>query len=95
MHIEPAALGHALQALASALRSATAPHLLLSLPEMSPDRLIDHRDPDGRLFFNHHPQHVIELLQPHGLTLCVHEISDAVLASTGTRWHSLAFARLP
>jgi SAM-dependent methyltransferase len=81
---------------ATQIASAAAPqHLLLSLPEMAPDRLIDHRDPDDRLFFNHAPQHVIELLQPHGLTLCVHEISDAVLAATGTRWHSLAFARQP
>lgn len=75
--------------------AAAVQHLLLSLPEMSPDRLTDHRDPDDRLFFNHAPQHIIELLQPHGLTLCVHEISDAVLAATGTRWHSLAFARQP
>lgn len=65
--------------------------LLLSLPEMSPDRLQHQRDPDGRLFFNHSPPHVIHILQQHGMTLAAHEISDAVLASSGTRWHSLAF----
>ncbi len=132
MHIEPAALGNAMEALACVLRpggsqerghGATGPsavrettavretaavpsgpapptvstiatqHLLLSVPEMSHDRLLDNRDPDGRLFFNHAPQRLIDLLEPHGLTLCAHEVSDAVLAASGTRWHSLAFAR--
>lgn len=67
--------------------------LLLSLPDMSADRLDHHRDPDGRLFFNHAPPLVIHTLQRHGLTLAAHEISDAVLASSGTRWHSLAFVQ--
>ncbi|ALV07875.1 class I SAM-dependent methyltransferase [Roseateles depolymerans] len=65
--------------------------LLLSLPEMSPDRLQHHRDPDGRLFFNHPPSQVMHTLQQHRMTLAAHEISDAVLTTSGTRWHSLAF----
>lgn len=68
--------------------------MLLSLPEMAADRLHHHRDFDGRLFFNHAPPLVMHTLQRHGLTLAAHEVSDAVLASSGTRWHSLAFVQV-
>lgn len=104
MHIPPTELPAALAALVAVLKSdaganavvnvqKTAPRgtLLLSLPEMSADQLHQHRDPDRRLFFNHPPSLVVDLVAQHGLTLATHEISDAVLASTGTRWHSLAF----
>lgn len=108
MHIPPTELPAALAALVAVLKSdaganavvgvqKTAPRgtLLLSLPEMSADQLHQHRDPDRRLFFNHPPSLVADIVAQHGLTLATHEISDAVLACTGTRWHSLALLRAP
>jgi SAM-dependent methyltransferase len=100
MHIAPDELPRALAALARQLRPTaeedTGPHrpaLLVSLPEMDQARLSADRDADGRRFHNHNPAAVEALLGESGLKLAQASTNDAVLASTGTRWHMRVFRR--
>lgn len=100
MHVQPAELAPALASLARQLRPAVdgeaarrRPALLISLPEMRAECLRGDRDRDGRRFHNHEPAHVQKLLTDSGWALDGASRSDAVLASTGTRWHTLAFRR--
>lgn len=97
MHIPPAELPLALAALVAQLRqpaaAAAAPALLISLPDMAPQQLRQDRDADGRRFHNHAPAIVQALLAGLGLSHERTQVSDAVLASTGTRWHTLVFRR--
>jgi len=100
MHIAPSELPDALASMARQLRPLAAadrgpdrPALLVALPEMASTRLSDDRDTDGRRFHNHAPTVVAALMQELGLALELASINDAVLASTGTRWHTLLFRR--
>lgn len=98
MHVEPAGLARALASLAGQLRlpvegetAKQRPALLISLPEMLAERLSGDRDGDGRRVHNHEPARVQTLLAGRGWSLDSASSSDAVLASTGTRWHTLVF----
>ena len=89
MHVPPADVGAALEAMAGLLRPAG--RLLIALPEMRADRLADGRDPDGRAFFNHAPEEVERQLAALGLAL--RDASASAPAGGGTLWRLLRFAR--
>jgi len=89
MHVAPGDLEAALAALASMLRPVG--RLLISLPEMRADLLVDGRDPDGRQFANHSPERVQSLLAVHGLALL--RADEIATSSVDTRWRVLLFGR--
>jgi len=89
MHLSPDDLPAALAALVSVLRPLG--RLLLALPEMRADLLVDGHDPDGRQFANHAPAHVEALLAALGLAL--QHAAEISTASTDTRWRVLRFGR--
>lgn len=100
MHLSAAELPLALGALVAQLRPLTIddtahhwPALLVAIPEMDRALLVADRDGDGRRFYNHDPIELCHHLAAHGLVLERAEVNDAVLASSGTRWHSLVFRR--
>lgn len=97
MHLSPALLSGALLELAAQLRTGASlsgeQRLYLSVPQMDGQLLSSDRDTDGRQFFNHAPSLIEQLLLPTGLVLHHGHTSDAVLQSTGTQWHTLAFRR--
>jgi SAM-dependent methyltransferase len=88
MHVPPAALPPSLASLAALLRPGG--RLLIALPEMRADLLVDGADPDGRAFANHAPERVQHLLAERGLALLSATEMDTV--PTDTRWHVLRFA---
>ncbi len=101
MHLGAAHLPHALEALVAQLRPSAArdadnerPALLISVPEMDQAQLAEGRDMDGRRFHNHALDEIQNLLALQGLSLERASASDAVLASAGTRWHTLVFRRI-
>jgi hypothetical protein len=55
------------------------------------ERLVDGRDPDGRQFANHAPEHVVRLLAERGLSSLGRR--DIETASTDTRWRVMLFER--
>ena len=87
MHLAPAELPPSLAALAALLRPGG--RLLLALPGMRADLLVDGHDPDGRQFANHPPERVQALLAAHGLALL--RCEDVAAPSTDTRWRVLLF----
>jgi SAM-dependent methyltransferase len=87
MHLAPDDLTPALAALASVLRPAG--RLLMALPEMRAELLVDGHDPDGRQFANHAPGRVQALLAAHRLALL--RCEDIAAPSTDTRWRVLQF----
>jgi SAM-dependent methyltransferase len=89
MHVAPADLPGALEALVSVLRPAG--RLLLALPEMRADLLAGGCDPDGRQFANHPPERVESLLAAQGLALL--RCDEIATSSTDTRWRTLLFER--
>jgi SAM-dependent methyltransferase len=89
MHLSPADLPATLAALVSVLRPQG--RLLLALPEMRADLLVDGRDPDGRQFANHAPERVEALLA--GLGLALVRCEEIASSSTDTRWRVLLFGR--
>jgi SAM-dependent methyltransferase len=89
MHVAPDGLPAALAALAAVL--GPDGRLLLALPEMRADLLVDGRDPDGRQFANHAPERVDALLAEQGLALL--RIEEIATTSTDTRWRVLLFGR--
>jgi len=91
MHLAPDDLPPALEALARVLGSQG--RLLLALPEMRADVLVDGHDPDGRAFANHAPERVQVLLADAGLALLRAE--EIPTSSTDTRWRVLLFERAP
>jgi len=91
MHLAPDDLPAALEALAGVLGSRG--RLLLALPEMRADLLVDGHDPDGRAFANHAPGRVQALLAGVGLALLRAE--EIPTSSTDTRWRVLLFERAP
>jgi len=91
MHLVPDDLPAALEALAGALGSEG--RLLLALPEMRADLLVDGHDPDGRGFANHAPDRVQALLADAGLALL--RAQEIATSSTDTRWRVLLFGHGP
>ncbi len=89
MHVPSADLDATLRALTAVLKPAG--RLLLALPEMRADRLVDGHDPDGRQFTNHAPGHVEQLLGALGLVLV--KRTELAPPSADTRWRVLLFAR--
>jgi SAM-dependent methyltransferase len=89
MHLSPADLPATLAALVSVLRPQG--RLLLALPEMRADLLVDGRDPDGRQFANHAPERIEALLA--GLGLALVRCEEIASSSTDTRWRVLLFGR--
>lgn len=89
MHLSADALPAALAAIAAVLRPPG--RVLIAVPEMPPERLVDGRDPDGRAFANHAPGHVQQLFAALGFAP-LHR--DEVATPPGdTRWHALLFGR--
>jgi len=88
MHVAADELAPALAALAALL--GPAGRLLVGLPEMRAELLVDGQDPDGRQFVNHPPEQVTALLAVDGL-----RAHGAVLetASTDTLWRVMRFGR--
>jgi SAM-dependent methyltransferase len=91
MHLLPDELASAAQALHGLLRPGG--RLLLSLPSMREDLVVEGRDRDGRVFANHPPEHLQQVMAQRGLALVERWVSDAVLESAGTRWYTLLFER--
>lgn len=89
MHLSESELAPAFDAMVAAL--GPAGRLLLALPEMRVDRLVDGRDPDGRQFVNHAPARVQRLLADRGLGRLGG--ADIATASAETQWRVLLFGR--
>jgi SAM-dependent methyltransferase len=89
MHLAPGDLPATFDALSAVL--GPRGRLLLALPEMRADLLVDGRDPDGREFANHGPEHVAQLLAERGFALLTQE--EIASPSTDTRWRVLLFER--
>ena len=89
MHLPAPALPASLAALAAVLKSHG--RVLMAVPEMLPELLIDGHDPDGRAFANHSPQHVQSLMAALGFALSMHD--EIATPSTDTRWRVLLFER--
>ena len=88
MHLADEALPASLVALSSVLRPQA--RLLMAVPEMRPDLLVDGRDPDGRAFANHAPVRVQQLLADPGFTL---RRFDDLVTTADTRWRVMLFER--
>ena len=89
MHLAPDDLPATLAALASVLHASG--RILLALPQMRADLLVDGHDPDGRRFANHRPEDVESLLADLGLPLLRRE--EIATTSTDTRWRVMLFGR--
>jgi SAM-dependent methyltransferase len=89
MHLSP----HGLAAAFDAMGAVLQPHgrLLLALPAMRAALLVDGRDPDGRQFTNHAPEHVEHLLAGRGFALS--QMEEIATASTDTQWRVMLFGR--
>ncbi len=102
MHLEPAEIPQALEAMVEQLRAvmsddvkATSPALLISLPFLDPCRLIAQRDEDGRRFHNHDADQLRDHLATLGLSLERSIDSDAAFVTAGTLWKTIVFRRRP
>ncbi len=89
MHLAPGDLAPTFDAFAAVLRPAG--RLLLALPEMRAELLVDGHDPDGRQFANHAPDAVGRMLAERGFAQ--RGLWDIEVASTDTRWRVLRFDR--
>lgn len=89
MHVPPETLRASLAALGGVL--APRARLLMALPQMQPELLVDGHDPDGRRFANHAPGRVTELMAALGFAL--NKGGDIATPSTDTRWRTLLFER--
>jgi SAM-dependent methyltransferase len=91
MHIAPDTLPATLAALAALLRPGG--RLLMALPQMRADLLVDGHDPDGRQFANHPPERVASLLAARGLMLL--RCDEIATSATDTCWRVLLFEAAP
>ena len=89
MHVAPEALPASLAALAALLEPGG--RLLMALPQMRAELLVDGVDPDGRAFANHAPERVRALLGEVGMALV--SVDELVTASTDTCWRVMLFER--
>lgn len=87
MHLRAADLRAAFEAFDGLL--APGGRLLLSVPAMQEDRLVDGRDPDGRQFANHDAERVQELLA----SLHFSSLGRWDVPTTDTLWVVLLFER--
>ena len=88
MHVPDAALPASVAAFSAVLRPRA--RLLMAVPELRSDLLVDGHDPDGRQFTNHRRDHIASLLAPHGFELLR---SDDLVTSDDTHWRVLLFQR--
>jgi SAM-dependent methyltransferase len=91
MHVLRSDVEAALTAMSRLL--VTGGRLLVSLPVLDAGRLLGDRDDDRRLFTNHAPESIAEMLVRVRLREVDRWDSDAVLAQSGARWHTLLFIR--
>ncbi len=89
MHLPAGALPASLAALSAML--VPRARVLMAIPEMAADRLVDGRDPDGRAFSNHAPEHVRQLMAELGFALTSR--AEIAAPATDTRWCILLFGR--
>ena len=89
MHVTADALPASLAALNSVL--VPSARVLMAVPEMQPDLLVDGRDPDGRAFTNHAPERVTRLMAALGFALV--DRAEIAMPSTDTQWRVLLFGR--
>ena len=89
MHLAPDDLPATLDALSAVL--GPRGRLLLALPQMRAELLVDGCDPDGRQFANHAPEHVGQLLAERGFALL--QLDEIATASADTQWRVLLFER--
>ena len=89
MHLSTAALPASLAALAALLRPQA--RVLVAVPEMRAELLVDGVDPDGRAFDNHAPADVERLMARHGFAAIRRD--EIVDPSVDTRWRVLLFER--
>ena len=89
MHLPDALLPASLAALGAALLPRA--RLLMGIPQMQADLLVDGRDADGREFTNHASDRIERLLGELGFRLLRGEELDT--PSTDTRWRVLLFER--
>ena len=89
MHLTTAALPASLAALAAVLKPQA--RVLMAVPEMRADLLVDGHDPDGRQFDNHAPERVQALLAAFGFALRHSE--ELATPTAYTVWRVLALER--
>ena len=89
MHLSAHALPGSLASLGAAL--APRARVLMAVPQMQPDLLVDGRDPDARDFTNHAPKHVQRLMAELGFAL-MHR-AEIATPSNDTQWRVLLFDR--
>ena len=90
MHVAPDALPAALAGLVGVLKPTA--RVLMAVPEMQADLLVDGHDRDGRAFANHAPGHIDSLMAALGFAT----VQCADLAQTAdTLWRILKFERTP
>ena len=89
MHLADDALPASFAALDAVLRPQA--RVLMAVPEMQSQLLVDGRDPDGRAFVNHPPHRVQQLFDELGFAML--ERDDIPTPSTDTRWRVLLFER--
>ena len=88
MHIPDAALPASFAAFSAVSRPQA--RVLMAVPEMQADLLVDGHDRDGRQFTNHRCEHVAQLLAEHGFALLR---NHDLITSEDTRWRVLLFQR--
>lgn len=89
MHVNVDALAASLTALSAVLKPSA--RVLMALPQMQQHLLVEGRDPDGRQFDNHTPEHVQDRMASLGFALA--RRADIVTPSADTVWRALVFAR--
>lgn len=89
MHLPEAALPASIAAFSAVLRPQA--RILMAVPQMQADRLLDGRDGDGREFTNHASGRIECLLAEHRFALLRADELDT--PSTDTRWRVLLFGR--
>jgi SAM-dependent methyltransferase len=89
MHLAADLLPAALAALSDVLQPKA--RVLMGLPEMRADLLVDGHDQDGRQFDNHAPERVQGLMA--GLGFAPLRIEELATPSADTRWRVLLFER--
>ena len=89
MHLSADALPGSLAALDAVL--VPRARMLMAVPQMRADLLVDGRDPDGRAFANHAPERVQEMLAGFGFKLM--DRAETVTPSDDTLWRVLLFGR--
>ena len=88
MHLADDDLPGSFAALDAVLRPQA--RVLMAVPEMQPELLIDGHDPDGRQFANHDPGRVRQLFATLGFAL---RQCEELVQSTDTLWRVLLFER--